>query len=398
MTSPSTRRHFLFIDDEQRVLHALRRGLQHTPRSWDMTFVASAAEALRQLDTREADAVISDIQMPGADGGWLLAQVRRRFPFAGRVVLSGQPAAEELLREQGLAQYFFGKPCDVRELSTTLQRICTLRDLLADRCVQSAVKRLGVRGGRRPPLGRTAAAVSLAGAPLRPATVPLPVAGLLKGASRVLQTVIDAPAALLNAGVPGEASDAACGNFPACMPPVAIANRVASRAWKVAAIVRAILVAEHANEDDQRTGVAAALLRDVGIALIAAGMPQQWRATVRTARVRSLPLWRAETAVYGTSHAEVGAWFLRHWNLTGPVIEAVAYHHRPGTAPGPARRPVAALHIADMLTDAPGATLSDANRGYLRDAGLPALIGDYAQLPSVRAVLERGDAAQDPRG
>jgi HD-like signal output (HDOD) protein len=57
----------------------------------------------------------------------------------------------------------------------------------------------------------------------------------------------------------------------------------------------------------------------------------------------------AERAALGATHAEVGAYLLGLWGFPDPVLEAVAWHHSPGSCPGNIFSPLTAVHAANVL-------------------------------------------------
>ena len=56
----------LIGDDEPRILSALRRALRR--EGYEIVTAETAAEALRILDERPVDAILSDHKMPGMSG------------------------------------------------------------------------------------------------------------------------------------------------------------------------------------------------------------------------------------------------------------------------------------------------------------------------------------------
>ncbi|NNM05469.1 MAG: response regulator [Gemmatimonadetes bacterium] len=77
----------LIIDDEPGVLGILKKILESAGHS-----VSEAAEgeaALRQYEGRPADLVITDIFMPGMDGIEFLVHIRKTFPEARVLAMSG---------------------------------------------------------------------------------------------------------------------------------------------------------------------------------------------------------------------------------------------------------------------------------------------------------------------
>ena len=115
----------LLVDDEPRILSALRRSLRREP--CEVLTAGSADAALDCLARREAEGrpvrlVISDQQMPGRSGLDFLAEVTRRHPGTRCIVLTGWPEEipESERRRLGLAG-LFSKPWDERELKAAIR-------------------------------------------------------------------------------------------------------------------------------------------------------------------------------------------------------------------------------------------------------------------------------------
>ncbi len=85
----------LFVDDENQILHALRRAL--IDEGFEMHFAASGAEALAILETKEMAVIVADMRMPGMDGLTLLKEVKRRWPLTVRMVLSGYAQMQQII-------------------------------------------------------------------------------------------------------------------------------------------------------------------------------------------------------------------------------------------------------------------------------------------------------------
>jgi DNA-binding NtrC family response regulator len=110
----------LIVDDESRVLSSLVRALRR--EGFEIVTAESAGRAVRLLEERRVEAVLSDYKMPGRDGLDLLAEVARRWPGTARFLITGwaddaDPAALRAARVQGV----FAKPWDVEELREALR-------------------------------------------------------------------------------------------------------------------------------------------------------------------------------------------------------------------------------------------------------------------------------------
>ncbi len=77
----------LFVDDEQRVLKSLKRGLISEP--YRPLFALSGKEALELLAAEPVQVIVSDMKMPGMNGLELLQEVAQKYPDVIRLVLSG---------------------------------------------------------------------------------------------------------------------------------------------------------------------------------------------------------------------------------------------------------------------------------------------------------------------
>src|SRR5262249_16266396 len=100
-------------------------------KRWDMEFVLGGEAALRACEAANFDVIISDMRMPGMDGATLLGHIRDRFPSTIRIVLSGYAELTLATRAVPVAHRFLTKPCTASELQNTIERVCTLQDILS---------------------------------------------------------------------------------------------------------------------------------------------------------------------------------------------------------------------------------------------------------------------------
>ncbi len=116
----ATRPVLLIVDDEVRILTALQRTLRR--EGYEIVVAETPTQALRVLDERSVDLILSDHKMPGMTGIELLARASRRRPEARRVLITGWteevPPAE--LAAIGVTA-LLPKPWDDAELKATLR-------------------------------------------------------------------------------------------------------------------------------------------------------------------------------------------------------------------------------------------------------------------------------------
>jgi len=112
----------LCVDDEPRVLSALGRTLGREP--YELFRVGSGGEALDLLEQLPVKVVVADERMPGMSGSRLLAEVGRRWPFVGRIILTGYPGREAVLRGlEAQVDFLIYKPWDDEMLRRAVRRL-----------------------------------------------------------------------------------------------------------------------------------------------------------------------------------------------------------------------------------------------------------------------------------
>jgi putative nucleotidyltransferase with HDIG domain len=71
----------------------------------------------------------------------------------------------------------------------------------------------------------------------------------------------------------------------------------------------------------------AGMLHDVGKVFLATHVPSEFAASLERASANHEPLIAVEKAMFGASHAELGAYLLGIWGLPQSIVDAVAAHH-----------------------------------------------------------------------
>lgn len=97
----------LLVDDQRGLLASLVRLLS----GYRLSLAQSAEEAWLQITAVDFDVVVTDYDMPGNGGLWLLEQMRCHYGLTGRILMSGgDPALFAPHVASGLAHCFIYKP------------------------------------------------------------------------------------------------------------------------------------------------------------------------------------------------------------------------------------------------------------------------------------------------
>ena len=117
----------LIVDDDPLVPRTLRLLLHK--HGHDVEVATGAEEAFRRLGTRPADVVISDINMPGADGFDVLKHVRANHPASQVVLVTGYGTIESAVRgmREGAFDYVTKPVLDEEMLMVVERALETVR-------------------------------------------------------------------------------------------------------------------------------------------------------------------------------------------------------------------------------------------------------------------------------
>ncbi len=110
----------LFVDDEEGVLHALRRIFMD--ENYEILTAPSAPAALGILESRPVHLMITDHRMPGMTGAELLKQARERWPETIRIMLTGYADVSSIMGavKDGAVYKFVTKPWNDDDLRLTV--------------------------------------------------------------------------------------------------------------------------------------------------------------------------------------------------------------------------------------------------------------------------------------
>ena len=109
----------LFVDDEKRILTALRSIFR---REYDVHIANGGEEALAILAENEINVIVSDQRMPNMLGNELLAEVHKLYPKTMRLLLTGFMDKEAIIKtiNEGEIYRFINKPWRNDEIHQTI--------------------------------------------------------------------------------------------------------------------------------------------------------------------------------------------------------------------------------------------------------------------------------------
>lgn len=396
-----TKRRILFVDDEPMVLKGLQRTLRKMRDEWEMTFASSSKEALDILGAEPYDVIVSDLRMPEMDGTQLLAEVKSKHPEVVRIILSGQVEQEATFKSVQLAHQSLSKPCDADILKHTLNKLFGLRNVLEDESIKRIVSQTETLPSL--PAVYTEIISELQSPDPSVQKVGDIISNDLAMAAKILQVVNSAFFGLVRKISNPKEAVMLLGTetIKALVLSVKIFSEFNQNkfAWfsfgdlfnhsmSVSMFAQTITKEEHLDQNLVNHSLMAGMFHDLGKLILVTNFQEPYQKLLIEARQTGQNLWDLESDLFGTSHAEIGAYLMGLWGLEYPVIEAIAYHHCPGKSLSNSTGLLTAVHFGDAFDrlrndgndQDSGNGWRQLDRGYLDNLGVADRINNWQSV------------------
>lgn len=387
MTNKAKKR-ILFVDDEPAILECFEILFQPMSEEWEISFLSSAAEALRLMEKSAFDVVVSDMRMPGMTGAQLLSEVMQRYPQTVRFILSGYAEQEAVAKCVGAAHQFLMKPCDLQTLKSALMRVCALDVFLRNEKLKALVSKMSVLPSVPSVYFRVLKELQSSSASIEKigeivATDPGMAAKLLQlvnsaffGISRSISSPAEAVQLL---GIATVRSLALSLHAFSVFEQSKVTGFSLQRVWNHSVVtgLGAKKIAQMVSREAQMAEEAfiAGLLHDLGKLMLAYNRPGQYQQATELAQRGGKTMEEAELEIFSATHADIGAYLLGLWGLPVSIVEGVALHHTPLKGVTRCFSPLTAVHVANVLQhecdrEEGDATPSLLNEDYLAELNL----------------------------
>ncbi|MEO1419872.1 MAG: response regulator [Pseudomonadota bacterium] len=117
---PSQKPRVVFVDDEKRVLNAMKALFR---RDYELFLTTSGNEAIRMCVEHDADVIVADQRMPEMEGVEVLGAVREQAPRTMRILLTGYADLDAIEGSINVGEVFrfLSKPCPPEHLRATIE-------------------------------------------------------------------------------------------------------------------------------------------------------------------------------------------------------------------------------------------------------------------------------------
>lgn len=346
----------LIVDDEVQILKTMRRLFSET--DYKILTAENGMDALTLLENNPIDLIISDMKMPLMNGYQLLSTVKEKYPHIIRISLSGY-ADEVAMKKRvlhNIADFSIFKPWNNEKLLQNVDRIFQSHSLIYSDKLQEAVKKQELIKAFPNNIQRMFELIENENEDSLYAEIEQD-----PYLSEKLMSVTDAA---IYGGMPGSIKQAAIY--------IGMHNLKCFLYW--AAIT---LPSEQKDEDEelrqllQRHSLStnkillflyeaflhkqppdaslfSGLLHNIGLLALLQDSKKQYTSDFDSTSEILHQLLFNEQERYGTTHQEIGAYLLSHYDMPFPVVETALYHHNPLNPSIINRELVICVHIADF--------------------------------------------------
>ena len=376
----------LFVDDEPELLDSLRARLYKHRHEWNMKFVLSGADAIAALEQQRVDLIVSDVRMPGMDGGQLLSVVKQRWPTTVRIIISGYSDPAQAVRLTSLAHQYIAKPFDISKLRELVQRSFAAQDRIVNKGLQTMATSLRsipslpqVHQSLLAELqdNRTAGSViarmvgedpGLSIKVLQLANSPL------FGQGYVINNPTDAVMCLGTEMIAAIVlSQSLFRHYESLGHAELDLPKVWAHCWETAYLTQFLCRQKRLPRKAAEEGFLAGLLHEAGRFILVDNFPGQFAAACQGARQLRSPLVPRLLETFQTTPAQLTAYLMELWGMPGEVIIAIANQDNPREQGGGTFTLTSALyaadHIASRKSPPDSFALEEWNMTYLREIG-----------------------------
>jgi HD-like signal output (HDOD) protein/ActR/RegA family two-component response regulator len=349
----------LFVDDDTNLIQGLKRMLYSMRKEWEMYFCDNIEEALNVLKKKPVDVIVSDMRMPIMDGTALLKLVKEKYPPVIRIILSGYSGQEMSIKASGLAHRFLAKPANTDTIKSTINGISSLRALVHNpkllRLVSGITKLPSLPqiytdleteiDSQSPSLKKIGDLIS------RDISMTAKLLQLVNSAFFGLPQNITDPIQALNfLGLEVVKSLVLLVKIFSSIDKNSHfnINSFVAHSMKVGKCAKEIMRLQNFPAKIQEETFIAGILHDVG-KLVLLQIPNYFKNILDIVDTENIDFYNAEYKMYGTSHAEIGAYILGLWGLPSYLVNILNYHHLPSQSGAKNFSSLSAVHIANFV-------------------------------------------------
>ncbi|WP_430883738.1 HDOD domain-containing protein [Fusibacter sp. JL216-2] len=347
----------LFVDDEKQILRALKR--LFVSSDYEVHFAESGEKALQLIESNDFDLLVTDIRMPEMDGLELLRQVKSESPLTLRVALSGYTDNKKIYSalEDNLAKLYLFKPWDNKELTSLIDRLFELEDILKDKKLLNLINNLDELP-TVPDLYAELCRMVEENADIEA------IAKKLEEDQSIASKLLRVANSAFYGAKTGSISQAIMYIGLINVKNIVLSNGIFTSLGIDRDLQR--MLWEHVNLTNRLMNAiyqkclfkkvpnmfaSAGLLRDIGRVIIYQYFMEEFKEALNIMKENpNKSIVEIENETIGVDHQKIGGYLLNWWEIPVPIIEAALFHHDPLNDAVMNKELVCVVHIANYYS------------------------------------------------
>jgi HD-like signal output (HDOD) protein len=387
-------RRILIADADERAMEVFRQALGS---DWIIVGAATGPVAQAEMQRQPCDVVVADIDLPEGTGADLLDNIRGTHPAAIRFLAASEDKKQRAIGHVTGGAQFLAKPFDLSTLKNTVERRLAADLYIVNNSMRELVGRirafptipslyLEVVNALNSPDATTGEVGAIVAKDMAMTTQLLQM--LNSALFSLPRTVTDPSEAVGLLGfetVKSLVMSVKLRNQYDKIKPVYFSiDAVWRHSTVVARLAKELALLETGDSTVAASAFTAGLLHDLGKIILATNFDGQYHGAHAIARKNQAPLCDVESDIFGADHGQIAGYLLSLWGMPAEVIQATAWHHRPGRSTDKSFCALTAIHVANALEhennpDPDGLPVSMIDKFYLQEIGLEHRLPDWCR-------------------
>jgi response regulator RpfG family c-di-GMP phosphodiesterase len=325
----------LVVDDEVQILKAMSRMFLDT--DYEILTAESSMDALKLIETKEIDMVISDMRMPILDGYKLLSIVKDKYPKIIRIIFSGYADEKPMFRAllHNVAKLYVFKPWNNNELLQNINKLFEEDCILKSKDLERFINEMGCLSAEPANCGKL---ISL----IEEEDIDSLITEMEKDPD-ISKLLIEVAKSAVYGVMPNTVKQTAiyiglhnlkCFMRWACV--VCAAKSTDAAEEEPGLLIRhsyltnrilLFLFEAFLHKQPPESAMFAGLMHNIGMIILSNSL--QKNGSLKQHDLSVNDLMKLELGEYQQNHQEIGAHFLDVWDLPFPIYESALFHHRP---------------------------------------------------------------------
>jgi len=385
----------LFVDDDHAELHALKNLVASSDFGWEAEYIQSPEEALVRLEQESFDIVVSDLRMPGMDGGAFLSEVMARHPKVVRLIMADATDQNLTMEKAGVVHQYLPKPCEIDVLRSSIDRAGDLEASVHRERIMKMVAEMDrlpvlpslyievVEKLKNPEVSLDDVGEVISRDIAMTAKILKLVNSAFFGLRRQISSPMEAANFLGLDTIKGLVlSLQAFAHFDTDSLGGLSLDAIWNHSMQTAVCCNIIADCEGYRGRMKDDAFVAGMLHDIGRLIMASNKPESYQQALQNSA--EIQIVTGEEEVFGFNHADIGGYLFALWGLPVSIVDAVEFHHEPLKSNQTKVSSLVLVHAADAIVNrqheeamTPGSICVD--EAYLDTVGLKDRFRDWTE-------------------